>query len=409
MGRLIFLKRMLLVQLFVLMLTDGAMSETQPSIDPGFYGYVILFCFNIFILFSSSYLLILAMFPGKEELNGSRRVVLSCGISIIVGSIFVIIPNYTSIDINQVQILAVLSGLCMVSSFVAYERRSKLPETDRFSLSFETYKQTIANDIFNQTIYQIILPITAICVGEILIFLGYPVYALVVHMVNLLFLISLIVGGEKLFNFYKNEHTNPIFQSFILILMLRIVNMATPIFFIPTIFWIPIIYGIMFMPIYMVIKHQNFTLQEIGLQFDESKIYYASYVLRALFVGYVLALIEFYVIRPESMINDLSLPNLIVIFLIMFFFVATVEELLFRSILQTRLEQSLGSRNGLLITSILFGIMHSGYGTVYEIFFAGVAGLIIGYLFQKTRNLPFVIMIHGTINVFVFGILPLLI
>ncbi len=88
----------------------------------------------------------------------------------------------------------------------------------------------------------------------------------------------------------------------------------------------------------------------------------------------------------------------------MVFLVGLVEEIIFRSILQNRLEMFLGSRGGgLLVTSVLFGLMHSGYGSMVEIFYAFLVGFIIGYMFYKTRSLPLVTMVHGFINVFLFG------
>jgi membrane protease YdiL (CAAX protease family) len=91
----------------------------------------------------------------------------------------------------------------------------------------------------------------------------------------------------------------------------------------------------------------------------------------------------------------------------MVFFVGLVEELIFRSLLQTRLEQALSIPEALLITSFLFGLMHSGYGTYYEILYASFVGFIIGLIYHKTRSLPFIAVLHGFVNVFLFGILPL--
>jgi membrane protease YdiL (CAAX protease family) len=89
-------------------------------------------------------------------------------------------------------------------------------------------------------------------------------------------------------------------------------------------------------------------------------------------------------------------------------FVSPVEEMIIQSILQNRLETVLGSREALIVTSILFGLMHSGYGSVYEIFYITLVGAVIGYLFYGTRSLPLVVLIHGFMNVFFFGIIPLL-
>jgi len=97
-----------------------------------------------------------------------------------------------------------------------------------------------------------------------------------------------------------------------------------------------------------------------------------------------------------------------VITVVMFIFIGAIEELIFRSILLTRLEKVFDPGIALILSSILFGIMHSGYGRMDEILFAGIFGIIIGYIFQKTRSFPFIMLIHGTTNVLLFGILPII-
>jgi membrane protease YdiL (CAAX protease family) len=82
------------------------------------------------------------------------------------------------------------------------------------------------------------------------------------------------------------------------------------------------------------------------------------------------------------------------------------EELIFRSLLQQSIEEKAGSTNGLIIASIIFGFMHSGYSSYYEILFASFAGLMIGFIFQKTRSLPLAAIANGVRNIILFGILP---
>lgn len=123
-------------------------------------------------------------------------------------------------------------------------------------------------------------------------------------------------------------------------------------------------------------------------------------------LGFVLGLGEYLTIKTECLIPDLTFENLLKLMLIMVFFVGLIEELIFRSILQTRLEQALSISESLLVTSLLFGLMHSGYGTFYEIFYTSLVGLLMGLIFYKTKSLPFVAALHGFINVFLFGILP---
>jgi membrane protease YdiL (CAAX protease family) len=92
----------------------------------------------------------------------------------------------------------------------------------------------------------------------------------------------------------------------------------------------------------------------------------------------------------------------------MIFFVALVEEPLFRSLLQQTFVQRSGPVVGILITSIIFGVMHSGYVNGYELLFAFGAGLVLGVAFYKTKNLPFVVTIHAVNNILLFGVLPFL-
>jgi membrane protease YdiL (CAAX protease family) len=92
--------------------------------------------------------------------------------------------------------------------------------------------------------------------------------------------------------------------------------------------------------------------------------------------------------------------------IVMFVFVGAVEELIFRCILQTRLEKALGLKSGILLSGALFGIMHSSYGILNEILFASIFGIILGFIFQRTRSFPFILLIHGCANVLLFGIFP---
>ena len=123
-------------------------------------------------------------------------------------------------------------------------------------------------------------------------------------------------------------------------------------------------------------------------------------------LGFLMELGEYLIIRTGSLIPDLTFVNLLKLTIVMVFFVDLVEELIFRSILQARLEQALSVLESLIITSLLFGLMHSGYGTFNEMLYTGFVGLIMGLLFYKTKNLPFVAVLYGFVNVFLFGILP---
>lgn len=254
----------------------------------------------------------------------------------------------------------------------------------------------------------VISPVVALFIGEILIYLGYPLYGMGIHIINLQFITLLIITEKKFLSVFEDQNIKPFLQALILLLLLRIINMAVPILFVHNIYWISIIYGIMFIPIYLLIIHQELNSKEMGLYCDKMYLIPLVYIPAALCIGIFLSWIEYLIIHPDPVISNLSISNLLVLIMIMFIIIPIVEELIFRSILQSRLEKILGMNHGLILASMLFGIMHSGYGMAGEIIFACLAGLLIGFIFQKTRCLPFIVIIHGTINVFVFGIFPLM-
>jgi membrane protease YdiL (CAAX protease family) len=245
---------------------------------------------------------------------------------------------------------------------------------------------------------EIYLPVLGIGAGEIMMFFGQVYPGLAIHIINLQVLTLLLIFSEF------PSKIKMIHQSLTLLLLLRIVNLAMPQFFTQTLMVYPLTYGIMYIAVYTVIRNQNISDKELGLNSKRLHIYLPS----ALIIGAAAALIEYSILKPVPLIENTGLSNLILIAIVMFMFVGAIEELIFRSMLLTRLEKVFDPITALLLSGTLFGIMHSGYGRVDEILFAGIFGFIIGYIFQKTRSFPFIMVIHGTANVLLFGILPII-
>jgi len=244
----------------------------------------------------------------------------------------------------------------------------------------------------------IYLAVLGLAAGELMMFLGHTFMGLAVHIINLQAItLALVLGDDP-------GEGKSVLQSLLLLLLMRIINLAMPQFFTVSLLWYPLVYGVMFIPIYYVTTHQNIDSNDIGFNFR----YLYIYLPLALIIGAAMALIEYNILHPVSLITQLTLPNLFQISVVMFIFVAFVEELIFRVILQTRLQLLFGINKGLLIGAILFGIMHAGYGLAVEIIYATLFGLVLGIIFHKTRSFPFIVMIHGVTNTFLFGILPIL-
>jgi len=239
------------------------------------------------------------------------------------------------------------------------------------------------------------IPVVCIVVAELLIFFGRIDLGIGMHIVILIAfsLSNLVIKDLKVYRIY---------EALMLLPILRLVNLSMPVFFSTTLYAFVFVYGPLLVPLAIIVMHQRQPLDKIGITSNKL----LAYVVLSIPLGFLFGLAEYMVIRPGYLIPDLSTANLLKLTIIMVFFVGLTEELIFRSFLQTRLEEAFDIRVALVITAFLFGSMHSGYGTFYEILYTSFVGLVIGFMFYKTRSLPFVAVMHGFINVFLFGFLP---
>lgn len=238
-------------------------------------------------------------------------------------------------------------------------------------------------------------PVATITLIELLIFGGRLKEASIAYTLLLLSLSYAIAV-------MKNPEIRKIYQALLLLTIFRLVNFSMPIFLEKNLYSFIFIYVPMAIPITLATVHQKVRYERKRDTLKRMWIYLPLSVLAGLVFGQV----EYILIGARELISDLSSTNLLILIIVMVFIVGLIEELIFRSILQTSLEKFLGSAWGIFLSSLLFGIMHSTYGTPYEIVYTFFLGGFLGYLFYRTRSIPLVVMIHGSINVFLFGIIP---
>lgn len=82
-----------------------------------------------------------------------------------------------------------------------------------------------------------------------------------------------------------------------------------------------------------------------------------------------------------------------------------VEELLFRKLLMDRLGVY-GDRIAILVSAIAFGLFH---GNLYQFFYAAMLGAIFAYVYSRTGNILYTILLHAVFNFFgSVAVLPVL-
>ena len=81
------------------------------------------------------------------------------------------------------------------------------------------------------------------------------------------------------------------------------------------------------------------------------------------------------------------------------------EELLFRGVIQAGVSQAFGAWQGLVVASVLFGLMHA-LSRAYLVL-ATLMGLYLGVLYQITDNLLLPALVHGLYDAIAIGYLLL--
>ena len=132
-----------------------------------------------------------------------------------------------------------------------------------------------------------------IALGELLMFTGNVTPGVVVHILNLqMIIVSMFIRAEETSRTVLDKQ---ILQSLLLLLLLRIINVSMPFFFTMTLYWYPLIYSPMFISIYLILRYQNASFDDIGVHTRNLR----YYIPLALIIGAILAWVEYRIIHPE--------------------------------------------------------------------------------------------------------------
>jgi len=155
---------------------------------------------------------------------------------------------------------------------------------------------------------------------------------------------------------------------------------------------LPINEGIILGITLLFARHKGAGLRKLGLKKPSLKILLLvsfAAVLLLLLAG-TISVIEEVVLGPDPMAEELTnavLPRnlfqLIAIIGLSIALVGPAEELAFRGFVQRGFENSFGKAKGLLIASILFGLLH-GLNSLRAIIPVSAISLVVGYIWQKT-------------------------
>lgn len=90
----------------------------------------------LLVLFLPGYALIASLFPKRDDLDTIERLALSFGLSIAITPLIGLALNYTPYGIRLDPILISLTGATLLLSLVAFLRRRRIPDENRFRVDF---------------------------------------------------------------------------------------------------------------------------------------------------------------------------------------------------------------------------------------------------------------------------------
>ena len=198
-----------------------------------------------------------------------------------------------------------------------------------------------------------------------------------------------------------NKKFRNLLNSMMILPLIRIISLSMPIMKIPQLYWFIIIAIPLLAASYTLTKIQNLGRKDVGLNLNRP----ITQFLIAL-TGIPLGYIEFQILHPKALIPTLTLPYLILGFIVMLIGTGFAEEILFRGIIQKNSEELLGAFIGLIYTALLFAIFHIGWKSIRDLILVLSVAIFYGYIYQRTRSIIGVTFSHGLSNFILFIVIP---
>jgi membrane protease YdiL (CAAX protease family) len=193
-------------------------------------------------------------------------------------------------------------------------------------------------------------------------------------------------------------------ESLVLIPLYILFTSSLPWFFLSQALLLPAVYSAVIALCAWHIYRKRISLREIGFRRDK----WLKYILTGILVGAPLGAIEYFIITPAAAFPTFEIKYLLRDLFYMVVFVGLGEELLFRGLIQRDMTSLFGGKWGLLVASLMFGVMHLTWRSIPELAFTSLAGLLFGYLYYRTHSLTAPIIAHGVGNTILVAVMPYL-
>ncbi len=151
---------------------------------------------------------------------------------------------------------------------------------------------------------------------------------------------------------------------------------------------------------------QRLSIRDLGLRLlgGRRAVIQAGIALTGLPLGFI----EYTILRERAWIPSLTVEDVVLGGLVMFFATGLAEEIIFRGIMLRRAIELIGTWQGVLIVTGVFSAMHIFFRNPVDLTFVFCVGLLYAVFVVKTKNLWGSIASHTLANVILYLVAPFL-
>ncbi|MFC2045218.1 type II CAAX prenyl endopeptidase Rce1 family protein [Chloroflexota bacterium] len=240
-----------------------------------------------------------------------------------------------------------------------------------------------------------LLYLAGITAAELITALVSPLGGIIFHISILLGLVyhASIAGGSR----------QKLYLTLALAPLIRLISMSMPLTNFPQIYWYAIIAVPLLLATFGIIRRLNFSLPDIGFTLNRIPLQ-----VLVVFAGIPFGIVEFYILRPDSLISELSWQAALVPGLILMIGTGFTEEVVFRGVMQRSAVEAIGEWGWVYVAGV-FAALHIGYLSVLDVAFVFVIGLFFGWIVKKTGSILGVSLSHGLANITLYLVMPFLV
>jgi len=191
-------------------------------------------------------------------------------------------------------------------------------------------------------------------------------------------------------------------------LWLHIVFLSSCLFFFLNQQYFPLIaYSIILVLCLRHIYEKKMSLREVvGLRIGKLLKHSLLGLALAIPVGAVGCFLSFASTSVVPTLPTFEMKSLLINLVYMVLFVGLAEELLFRGLIQRGLMGVFGTKWGIFGAALLFAVAHLTQGLSLGLGFIFVMGMVLGYIYYKTKSLVAPVVLHGMGNVMLVSVMP---